>query len=301
MEVHSNIVALLKQKIHEPKEKTPMLETVHARELVDDSISSVSKSVLSPMEAPQEHLVYSREAVEEDTLPTYPAFLKKTLSNTQPTKPASLASLDIPDIDKVDVSNVFLVNQSTQHVHLVHQDGFYLFPVLAQDATPEEAEKLSKKHNGVIHWEPNLHSAYIVVEKEHGTYLKSTVIQQKTIGTVPVHPSVWGFYGLYPEYIPTTFVYSMVRLEDDTYMRGDLTELMEQYPMYVLEEDARRFEIDGTREARDMREVGYLEYGMSLERKIDNFIKEFNTIQYLCIRLPVKHRILPIWILLESE
>lgn len=295
MEVHSNILELLRKKAREPKKASFIQQSILVKDLVEDSIPSISKSLTSPMEAPQEHLVYSKEIVDEDTLPTYPEFIEKaTLTQiTSPKQDTPKKSIDIDEIDKVDVSYVFLVYQSEQYVHLVKQEQ-YVFPVIAKDSSPSEVETIAKQYNAEIKWEPQLNSVYLVVEKD-GKYLKSSVIQQKEIEGVPVHPSVWGFYGLYPEYIPSSFLYSMIQVEE-RFLRGELVDLADQYPMYVMEEDAKRFSMTGSREEIHIKQVGYIEYGVSLEKKIENFIKEYNTIQYLCIRLKVENRILPVWI-----
>lgn len=301
MDVHSNIVELLRKKAREPKKQSFVQDSVKVRELVEDSvsISSISKSIKSPMEAPQEHLIYSQEEIDEDTLPTYPVFFEKTIDPSTIPQSIQASTEDIPEIDKVDVLYVFLVYQNEQYVHLVHHDGnHYTFPVVATESSPSEVESLAKQYNAEPKWSPTLNSAYLLIHNVNTRklYLKSTVIQQKEIEGVSVHPSVWGFYGMYPEHVPRAMVYSMVKIEDDTNLRGDLIPLFEKYPLYVMEEDAKRFMIEGTPETHTLQEIGYMEYSVSLENKIEEFIKEYNTIQYLCIRLNVQNKVLPLWI-----
>lgn len=304
MDVHSNIVELLRKKAREPRKKSFVQDSVKVRELVEDSvsISSISKSIKSPMEAPQEHLIYSQEEIDEDTLPTYPVFFEKTIDPS--TRPESIqSSEDIPYIDKVDVLYVFLVYQNEQYVHLVHHGGVdnkdaYTFPVVATESSPSEVESLAKQYNAEPKWLPTLNSAYLLVNNVNTKkkYLKSTVIQQKEIEGIPVHPSVWAFYGVYSEHVPRTMMYSMVKIEDDTNLRGELIPLFEKYPLYVMEEDAKRFGIEGTPEIHTLQEIGYMEYSVSLEKNIEEFIKEYNTIHYLCIRLNIQNKVLPLWI-----
>lgn len=305
MDVHSNIVDLLRKKARQPRKESFVQASVKVKELVEDSVSvsSISKSIKSPMEAPQEHLIYSQETIDEDTLPTYPVFFEKKATLDEITSPESIqtSTEDIPDIDKVDVLYVFLVYQNEQYVHLVHvgsDQDTYTFPVIARDSSPNDVETIAKQYNAEPKWSPSLNSVYLLINNvdTKKTYLKSTVIQQKEIEGVPVHPSVWGFYGLYPEHVPRTMMYSMIKIEDDTNLRGELIPLFEKYPLYVMEEDAKRFTIEGTTEIHALQEIGYMEYSVSLEKNMEDFIKEYNTIQYLCIRLNIKNKVLPLWI-----
>jgi len=302
MDVHSNIIELLKKKAKEPKKASFVQGSVLVKELVDDSISSISKSLTSPMEAPQENLIYSMEAVEEDTLSTYPASFEKKATIEKITSPAVSPSKketsELDEIDKIDVEYVFLVYQSEQTVHLIKEQN-YVFPLIAKDSSPEEVEELAKQYHADIKWVPELNSVYLVMERE-GTYLKSMIIQQKEIEGISVHPSVWGFYGFHPEYIPPYFMYSMIQV-DEKVLRGELLNITEKYQMYVMEEDAKRFSIEGTPEVIQIYQIGYMDYGVPLEKKIENFIKEYNTIHYLCIRLKVGNRYLPLWISVDKR
>lgn len=308
MNVFSNITEILRQKMKEPPKQTPFMKSIEIKELVDDAQHEVPdtfvKTLKTPVEAPEPNLIAVDETEEqEDDLPSLASLSsldtpKKTSGSPQPSEQSSLT----PDIDLIQVKYVHLVHQSKYHALLVKQKGTYTFPILAIDQSPDEVQQLASKHSAQPIFEPLLDSAYLVVNVDTlptnleniKSILKSTIIQMKEYDGMSIHPSVWGFYGLYPAMLEIKMKYAMRRIEESDKIPAYI---QDEYEVYLMEEDAKRMKIDGKPIEYSIGTVGYIDDdGIRLKNKIDNFIKEYNTVDTLCVRTQVAGSYLSIWI-----
>lgn len=336
MNVHSRIVSILQEKAREEKEVLPQSESINMRELVHDTPTpTVVKSLRVPVEAPEPNLAYSAPIQDDmdDDLPMYS--MKPSLSNKATRAPDQEEdaedvehtdihiSQSIHGVDEVDVLYVFHVHHTTHQVQLEKSADadMYTFPLLAKNAPAQQVKQLASDLQGTPIWEPHLKSAYILTEgnasssSSSSMYEKTDTIQTKSIDGIPVHPSVWGFFGLYPEYAQTN-VYSMLLVEDvldilDYLIIHQLLESLAPYSMYVMKSDMMRFAQE-TQEAGDtmsiasypshalpITSIGYLDVSENVMDKIEEFLKEYNTTTVLCLRVFIQNRVLPLWIPLD--
>ena len=302
LNVFSNITDILREKANEPKQKTPYMKSVELNELVENIRHQDTKTVLTslrtPVEAPEKDLIYvRRDDEDEDTLPSLASLSSLDNSTTQPSSVAiHPPSITVDDIDAIQVRFVHLVYQTDDEAYLIKQDGEYTFPIVGLNQSAEEVQALAEKYSATIIAEPQLDSAYLLTNTPISNtkpILKTDIIQRKQYENIRIHPSVWGFYGLYPEYLSDDALYHMRRITDATQLPA---RLIDNYPVYIMEEDAERFQIEGEPTQYRLGIVGYIDDSMAIDKKIDDFIKEYNNINSLCIRVKIGHRVIPLWI-----
>lgn len=318
MNIFSNNLDILRKKVNETKKQTPLMKTVNIKQLVENTPLTVKKDspILNELGTNDELNIKSTSMPNPNPNPTLDSndeFIQPDTSNsnsksTQHTfEPDETVKVDSTHSLQFDVSYLHLVLIDKHTATLVKQNHMYTFPIIGYSIpTTKQYKEIINHHqltNPTMIVEPALHSAYIVDESSsYKGELKSDIVQRHRVGSYKVHPSVWGFFNLYPEYFGTDVVYRMRQLTNhpDYSIPMILRELVDQHSAFIMEDDAIRFNLDNEHVVeRQLGIVGYIEPSFmfrSLQKKMNRFIKQYNTIQHLCIRIRIKTQILPVWI-----
>lgn len=176
-------------------------------------------------------------------------------------------------------------------------DDVKTFPILAKQM-PSKNEISSFISTYSIEYprtivEPTLQSAFLVGETKRKGFLKSDVIQTHRINGKDVHPSVWSFFHLYPEYIGNDILYHALTIQSDNYI---IQYIQDRYDVFMLQEDANRIGIQGQPVERRLGKIGFIDVDTTeqLDDKIQTFTKEYK-VNHICIRI-IQDSIIPIWI-----
>lgn len=195
-----------------------------------------------------------------------------------------------------EIDYFHLVLLTRDRVVLVGND-LKTFPILAKQM-PSKKEIASfistysiKNSRTIV--EPTLRSAFLVGETKREGFLKSDIIQYHNVDGIKVHPSVWSFFHLYPEYIGNDILYRVQTIQSDNYI---IHYLQDRYDVFMLREDANRIGIQGQPVERRLGKVGFIDVDTTeqLDDKIQTFMKEYK-VNHICIRI-VQDSIIPIWI-----
>lgn len=201
-----------------------------------------------------------------------------------------------------EVDYVQLILMTKDRVVLIKQDNQWVFPIveteLPSDTRYNEIVQQYSIENARKINEPILRSLFIVGDTKREGILKSDIIQRHKYKDY-IHPSVWGFFTLYPEYLGGDMLYSVRRIHN---IKGVETELLkyliEEYDAFVLQDDVERFNVEGQDTEVRLGKVGYIDSNKDVEvldNVIKDFIKQYNKVNHLCIRIPGK-QVVPIWI-----
>jgi hypothetical protein len=200
-----------------------------------------------------------------------------------------------PNLD-FEIDYFHLVLLTRDRVVLVGDD-LKTFPILAKQM-PSKKEIASfistysiKNSRTII--EPTLRSAFLVGETKREGFLKSDIIQYHNVDGIKVHPSVWSFFHLYPEYIGNDILYRVQSIMSDNYI---IQYLQDRYDVFILRNDAERLGLQGQSKERRLGKLGFIDVNTTeqLDEKIEKFTKEFK-VEHICIRIVQEH-IIPVWI-----
>ena len=241
----------------------------------------------------------SPEVLRKNTL--HELVYNKDFKINQNAKESFVSEIPHDEDTSFEVDYVQLVLMTKDRVVLTLQNNKWVFPIVDKELPSDKryheiVEQYSIENPRKIN-EPLLRSLFIVGDTDRDGILKSDIIQRHKYKE-KIHPSVWGFFTLYPEYLGKDMLYSVRRINSMEGVEPKLLNYLIEYDAFVLQDDAERFHVEGQDIERRLGEVGYLNADKNVEildNEITDFIKQYNKVNHLCIRIQGE-KVIPIWI-----